>query len=481
MRFVWLILALTLSLPFYGPIATGAQTKVHPEVYRALDQSPTGRASFIVLLDERPNLRSARSVRDAKARQRAVVRALYQTARRSQAPLIALLQAQRATSVTQFRSFFSVNALSVVGTREAVAELAAHPAVRAIEPNAVVAIPQPLGGPSSPKVSAVEPNIIQIKADLVWDLGFTGSGVVVANIDTGVRYTHEALVDDYLCGVDGPHENCWRDTVLGLATPYDDNNHGTHTMGTAVGGDGPGPFDNDIGVAPGAKWIACKAFNAAGSGTFAAIIGCSDFFLGLALSPETQVFTPHVISNSWGDDRGSTAFNAMVDAWNAAGISSSFALGNAGPACGTSGSPGEYTNAFGIGAVNASGVIAGFSSRGPASAANGGGIVPKVVAPGVGIRSATRVSDTSYAFFNGTSMATPHDAGLKALMLSKKPDLTVGELNNFTVAGAEPIVDLTCGGDESGIPNNIYGAGRINALNSVNLVPGGGHEPPPGH
>ena len=188
--------------------------------------------------------------------------------------------------------------------------------------------------------------------------------------------------------------------------PCDNVGHGTHTMGTMVGGDGPGPFTPDTGVAPGAEWIAAK--------------GCED--LGCTRSPSCRPASsssprptssgnnpdpsmrPDVVNNSWGsDDPNDTFYLATVQAWRAAGIIPVFAAGNAGPVCGEAGSPGDFNEVFSLGATDIDDNIADFSSRGPSPS---GKVNPNVSAPGVDVISS--VPGGGYAAFSGTSMATPH-------------------------------------------------------------------------
>jgi len=454
---IWLIVVLALGISLHGPFAaTAAQVRMDPALSRALDQHPSG-VSFLVLLRDKADLGPAVQISDQPARTQAVTSALRETAHRSQAPLITLLQQmQGAGQVKRFQSFFSVNALGVVGTREAVAVLAAHPAVEAIELDPVVTLPPVSVGAEQPQIDMVEWNIDKIQADAVWALlGYTGFGVTVANIDTGVRFTHEALINQYLCGF-GPHDNCWFDAVNGInAFPYDDNNHGTHTMGTAVGGTSV----NLIGVAPDANWIACKAFNAGGSGLGTWILACSDFLLGVPNPPA-------VINNSWGDGFTDPFFMGMVNSWLAAGIFPAFANGNSGfSGCNTATVPGSYAQSFGVGATDINDNIASFSSRG-FSQASPGRIKPDASAPGVNVRSSFATSNTAYAAISGTSMATPHVTGTVALLLSKNPFLTVAELSVLITQYADVRADLTCGGMNPR-PNNVYGWGRINAYNAV--------------
>lgn len=188
-------------------------------------------------------------------------------------------------------------------------------------------------------------------------------------------------------------------------TPCDNAGHGTHTMGTIAGGDGPGPFSPDIGVAPGARWIAAKGCEDFGCSESSLLSG-GQFLLAptdLQGNNPDPSKRPDVISNSWGsDDPNDTFFLGIVQAWRAAGIIPVFANGNAGEGgCATVGTPGNFEEVLGIGATDINDEIAFFSSRGPAP---DGRVKPDVSAPGVDVTSS--VPGGGYESFSGTSMAT---------------------------------------------------------------------------
>lgn len=434
-----------------------AQAFVDQRVFAQLAASPTGEADVLVLMSAKADLTRAATMPDRASRGDAVAAALKATAERSQASVLNLLgQLQRQGFVSRYRAFFSVNVVAVTGGEAAVAALAGAPGVARIEADDVVRIPDLNAVPTArPGVEAAQANIKQIKANKAWALGFRGQGIIVGIIDTGGSATHEALAAGYRCR-GGADDNCWFDVVNGMPAPYDDNGHGMHLLGTAAGRLG-------IGVAKSAKWVACKAFDSGGAAQIDDIIACSDFFLG-----RPARFRPDVINNSWGAGRGQTFFNDVIDAWNAAGIHSAFSVGASGPGCGGTGSPAEYTNAFGVGAVDADDMIASFSSRGPASAINGGSIKPDVVGPGINIRSAYGC-DTCYAVLSGTSMATAHTTGTLALVLSKNPGLSVAAARMIVENSALDRSNLTCGGTAD--DNNVYGEGRLDALAAVNATP----------
>ena len=112
--------------------------------------------------------------------------------------------------------------------------------------------------PNAMRPYGPERNIDQVKADSVWAEGYTGQGIVVGTIDSGVEYNHPAFGGRWR-STDG-----WYDPYNDSTLPYDDQGHGTHAMGSICGGDGPGPYPDDIGVAPGATFIAAKGFSSDG-------------------------------------------------------------------------------------------------------------------------------------------------------------------------------------------------------------------------
>jgi len=225
--------------------------------------------------------------------------------------------------------------------------------------------------------------VMKIEAPAVWDSTTRGENVIVAGIDTGVLKDHEALKDNY-------YEGGWHDAMSGKDEPYDDDGHGTHTMGTIAG-------QNGIGVAPGAKWIACKGLGPRG-GNDVTLSECAQFVL--KFNPR-----PKVVCNSWGGGQGQTFFNDEIAAWQAAGIIPVFAVGNEGSGCTTAGSPGDQPNLISVGATDKNDKIARFSSRGYAKGSNPKRFKPEVSAPGVNIRSAFNEGPNSYASLQGTSMA----------------------------------------------------------------------------
>ncbi len=287
--------------------------------------------------------------------------------------------------------------------------------------------------------------IEQIRAPAVWQtLGISGTGVVVASMDTGVEWQHPALMENYRGNLGKGlvnHQGAWFDAVNDGIYPYDDYGHGSHTLGTAVGRGG-------IGVAPGARWIGVKILDGSGSGYN------SDIHAGFQwlLAPDGDpALAPDVVVCSWGSSQStSTEFQADIEALQAAGIFPIFAAGNEGPQPGTLRSPGNLPGVFAVGASDPYEQVASFSSRGPSPWDE---IKPYVVAPGVNIISS--VPGGVYAEARGTSMATPHVAGIAALMRSAVPTVSIQTAARIITETALPLV--------ASLPNNDSGWGRVDA------------------
>ncbi|PRX41773.1 bacillopeptidase F [Planifilum fimeticola] len=398
----------------------------------------------------------------------AVVSELRATAFGTQRNVQAFLEKQkRAGRVKTFRSYYIVNSMAVTGTKEVMEELASFPEVDKLLPDEIRKLHRADAGSTNAKTATIEWNIERVGAPAVWNLGIDGSGTVVANIDSGVEWDHPALKEKYRgYNPDDPdapdHEFNWFDAVNGRESPYDDNGHGTHTMGTMVGS---GPDGSDrIGVAPGAKWIAVKAFNASGNASDSDLLAAGEWIL----APKDAEGNPHpekapdVVNNSWGGGAGIDEwYRPMVQNWRAADIFPEFSAGNDGPGSETVASPANFPESFATGATDINNGIASFSSRGPSPY---GEIKPELVAPGAGIRSA--VPGGGYAGYNGTSMAGPHVSGAIALLRQADASLSVDDMERILIETAIPLTDS----QYPDSPNNGYGHGLLNVFDAISSV-----------
>jgi serine protease AprX len=467
-----------------------AREKIDPRVLdRAAGDQP---AEFIVVLAEQADLSPAALLTDKVAKTRFVRDALYARAQASQAPLLASLRAQGVAC----RPFYIVNAVLVTGTLAVAEAVAARADVARIDGNPELPSLQPIeltleeieaAARSALTPLAIEPGVSAIRAPEVWALGATGQGIVIGGADTGVKWDHPALKEKYRGwnGTSADHDYNWHDSVhSGGGTcgpdspvPCDDYGHGTHTVGTAIGADASGT--NQIGVAPGAKFIACRNMDV-GNGTPARYLECMEWLLapypvGGTPAEGDPSKAPDITINSWGcaasEGCGPATLQAGVEAQRAAGILFVASAGNSGSDCSTvSAPPGIYAAAYTVGSYSAgTGTIASSSSRGPVTVDGSNRPKPDITAPGVGIRSA--YLGDAYTTMSGTSMAAPHVAGAIALLWSAHPELRnqISRTEDILDQTAVDVTSTLC--SSSGVPNNLYGWGRLDIKAAVDLSP----------
>jgi subtilisin family serine protease len=439
-----------------------------------------GVADVLVVFREQPDLRPARSLPTRAERGRFVFKALAAAARRSQRGLRARLE----HSGIPHRPHYLGNLIQLRAGPALLEEIASRPEVARIDANPRVRLHRPEVLLDRDSVTAgPEWGVTRVSAPALWSQGFTGQGVVVATNDTGVEWTHPALLAHYRGwdGASASHAFNWHDAVNPAnPVPLDDDDHGTHVTGTMVGSDGS---VNQIGVAPGAKWIACRNMDE-GIGTPATYTECFEFFLapypagGDPILDGNPALAPDVINNSWAcppfEGCNPDTLRSIVEAVRAAGILVVTSAGNSGPACATvDDPPAIYDAAFSAGATDVNDNIATFSSRGPVTIDGSGRAKPDLAAPGVGVRSSVRGG--VYATFSGTSMASPHTAGAAALLLSAIPVLRgdPDRAERLLLAGARPrTAPAPCGTESPGaVPNHTFGAGIVEALASFQADP----------
>jgi serine protease AprX len=439
-----------------------------------LQTASEGETEFLVYLSTQADLSGARALTTKHQKGWYVYRALTTVADRAQKPIITELEKLGV----DYRTYWIADMVWVRGNKEIVQMLAQRSDVAHLYANPHVALEAPVEELSSnAQPQAVEWNISQVKAPEVWALGYTGQGVVIGGQDTGYKWDHPALKNQYR-GWDGAaveHDYNWFDaTASQSSVPVDPYGHGTHTMGTMVGDDGG---DNQIGMAPGARWIGCRNMDASGHGTPETYIGCYQWFLaptrvdGTAPRPD---LAPDVINNSWSCPPGEGCTDPdvlleVVQSVVAAGIVTAHSAGNSGSSCGTIQNPAAiYAESFTVGGTDSGDTIANFSSRGPVTVDGSNRPKPNISAPGVGVRSC--IPGGGYASMSGTSMAAPHVAGLVALLISAQPALRgqVDQIESLIEQTALHIPSTEC--SSSGVPNNLYGWGRIDALAAVESV-----------
>ena len=463
---------------------------VDAELGRSLERE--NNADFFIWLRERADLAPAYQIAGKEARHQFVYDALLGTAARSQAQIISYLERRQL----DYQVFWINNSILVRGGDQALIDAMGARGdvlrIRALTTQMHIPDPEQLAIVARDEQDLnADPtwNIEIVNAPQVWSqLGISGDGVVVANIDTGVNYMHEALTDSYRGNLGSglyDHNYNWG-SIYGNgpfacagspAAPCDWAGHGSHTMGTMIGGDGEGPFDMDIGMAPDARWIACMGCDTPPNEcSDAALTGCAQWVVAPldlnGLNPDPTL-APDIVNNSWGGEGEDDWYFSFIEAWNAANIIPVFSAGNYGPDCNTLGSPGSYDNVISVGGTDSLDRNYTSTSRGPGS---GTGIFPvqkpDIAAPGEGVYSSVAVGD-NYATYSGTSMAAPHVAGLTALLRSVDPDIDLPSVWNLITGNAVTDLSIKNGsycGNGPDFPNYVFGYGRIDAFATVQEV-----------
>lgn len=492
------ILFTLLLMGCFGRLAMGQD-------YSKIDQELVDEISFrkgddplrvnIVLkaqYDQFEMRKRASACMSKEAKRTFVVDELKRFSKESQENIMDLLtSSSRNIGISDIKSFWVSNAINCYATVEMIWELSTHPDVEIIGWDKVQSLlPEREEGRSVVRADEISYNVLKVNAPEVWEQGFTGKGVVVGLVDSGVNYNHEDIKSNMWTHPDYPNHGY--DFVNNDDNPFDDNGHGSHCAGTIAG---TGASGMKTGIAPSATIIAIKSLNQNGGGTLSQI--CSGVEFGI--EQKADILSISITFRGGGTISERIQFrNIMINALET-GIIASVAAGNDGerqkdPYClcdvpNNVGLPGNCpppwrhpdqpaTGALSavlcIGATDQNDEAAPFSSRGPATWSHvpgfkdypynpGLGLIrPDVSAPGVDVPSLDHTGNHDYKELSGTSMATPCVAGIMALMLSKNPNLTPEEVARILETTAAPL---------STKKNNATGSGRVDALAAVNAVP----------
>ena len=312
----------------------------------------------------------------------------------------------------------------------------------------------------------LEQSVSQIGAPIAWEAGYDGKGVKVAVLDTGIDSNHPDV----------------KGTILEAKNFTDDpdsidhHGHGTHVASTIVGS-GAASNGKLKGVAPGAELLIGKVLDSSGYGSDSGVIAAMDWAVEEGAD---------IVSMSLGNPTPSDGTDPVSQALNNLSETSDtlfvVAAGNDGSDKKTVGSPGVAEKALTVGAVDKTGVLAPFSSRGPVI--NNYRVKPEIMAPGVGIVAARAtgtymgtVVDDNYTAANGTSMATPHIAGAAAILKQRHPDWSADRIKQVLVGTAMPNAKNTAyqqGGGlvsiEKALDANIYSSPAVVSLGSAEKI-----------
>ncbi len=479
--------AVAISVAFRG------NEKIGWSVQRALDLRQS-QMDIIVIMNQQADLSRFNARETKEARAQFLYRELTEVAKTTQQPLIAWLKDHQL----KFTQHYLINAIDVKDvSADLIKELSQRDDIRVMVTDPVVQghgkkipslTPEDM---QSQGLRMTEDNLKNTGADKVWkELKIKGKGVVVAGQDTGVDWEHPALIKHYRGSRRGhnvDHTYNWHDSIregssnpCGYDTkaPCDDDQHGTHTMGTVVGDDGG---SNAIGMAPEAQWIACRNMDR-GEGKPSTYLSCFEFFMAPypqtddALTDGKPEMAPNVINNSWGcppsEGCQGDEFIGVLENLKKAGIMVVVSAGNDGPGCRTIKDPPAHHSdlTLSVGAHNhRNNRIASFSSRGPSRFDKG--IGPDLTAPGVQIRSSIPGGGYASGQWSGTSMASPHVVGAVALMWSANKAL-IGKIDETVKIITHTAVATEAKGECAGVagtdvPNNVYGYGLLDVYAAV--------------
>jgi len=375
----------------------------------------------------------------------------------------AVLTALPASSYTVNRTYSAFPFMAISVTQKALEALRADPRVTSIEIDAPIPVPVPVpndgeakGGkakdgasqaapPAAPSVKAANLNWgpPKVGADVAWSRGYTGAGWYVAILDTGIRRTHEffsgkTIVEacySALANCPGGVTSAFGvGSAAHYASTYQSYDHGTHCAGIATGKKADGTV---AGVAKDANLIAIQVFSITGATSIGSYpsdqLSALNYVYSLRNSYSIAAASMSLGGGSYSSPCDSESQKAGVDVLRSVNIATTIATGND-EYCGFIGSPACISTSIAVGSSTSDDLESSFNNWHPT--------LQTIFAPGTGIYSSTATSDTSYASWNGTSMATPHVAGAWAILRQNRPSDSVATILSRVLAGG---VTMTTG------------------------------------
>jgi len=439
---------------------------IDPQLYAIISNSTDVELIPVFILAhgqvDRSWVNSVTNSMDRSERQGFVATALKEMAEVSQSGILAQLNSSGATGIT---SLWLANAVYCEASKSTIREIASRSDIILIEGAAGsdAGLSEPVDiHESTPEEleKGLAWGVEKINADDAWALGYEGQGIIVGVIDTGVDYNHTDLASNMWSDTQGYHGY---DFYSNDHYPMDDYGHGTHCAGSVAGN---GAAGTQTGVAPLAQIMALRInYYSGGEYTW---IQAMEYGVENGAS---------VLTMSLGSGQGNATLRTAEENLLTAGVFHAVCAHNDGPSTETirssADSPppwfhpdqtfhGGQSAVISVGATNSSDVIASFSSRGPVVCwsdytDSSPLIAPSISGPGVNVVSTQW--NGGYTTMSGTSMATPHVAGVAALLLSANKYLTVAQLDS--------IIEMTSLELGATGKDNVYGAGRIDAYQAV--------------
>ena len=291
----------------------------------------------------------------------------------------------------------------------------------------------------------------RLGAPELWRLGFTGQGVRVAHLDTGVDGAHPAFPEGSIAAF--AEVDLSGEIVPGDIQPWDSGDHGTHTAATILGR--PTAERGRFGMAPDAQLVSALVIE--GGQVIDRVLTGMEWALG----HEVRILSMSLGLRGWWPQ-----FQTVIDSLRAHNVLPVIAVGNEGP--NSSRSPGNYANVLSVGAMDNAERVADFSSSMRFNRADDP-LVPDLVAPGVDVLSA--VPGGGYAMMDGSSMATPHVAGLAALLASAEPQASASDIEKAILESCVRPATMPQGRANRGVPDGVAALQLLGVPTTASAAP----------
>ena len=488
-----LVFTLLVILSFCNSVL--AQSTIEPRLQEVLSQKGDEMISVNIILKSQMNFNNLRSrsegIIDKDARRNALVDELKNFTEKEQKEILSILDAeQRSSKVKDISCHWLANYINCSTTADVIYQLSQHPDVLVIGYNEEKVLVSNNYSERAEDVTGMTENITKVNADDVWNMGYTGDGVVVAVIDSGVNYNHVDIANNLWDG-GAEFPNHGYNTYDGNNDPMDRFGHGTHCAGTICG---DGTSGTKTGIAPKATLMCVKSVSDEGTGTAHNINSGMEWAVehnADVLSMSLGVTLPELSEKTMLRRSCVTALELGVVASVAAGnyganeymmikpVPDNVIIPGGCPPPWLHPDQQENTGALScvvsVGAVDYNDNPADFSSQGPVTWQESefndypynpgiGLIRPDICAPGVSILSLDYSSNNGHTSMNGTSMATPCVAGIMCLMLEKDPSLTPADICRILETTSVKLTNTK---------SNKTGTGRVDALAAMNAIDNG--------
>ena len=458
---------------------------IEPELQEVLNSKSADMISINIILKSEANIshlrKNIQSIEDAKAQRQIVVSELKSFSEQSQKDILSLLKAGEASGdVKDITAHWLSNMITCSASKDYIYLLSEHYDIKIIGYNETQFL---LWNENAKEVEAqrgLVQNVKHVNADKAWNEGYTGKGVLVGVIDTGVNF-HKDLEKNLWDGGE-EYPNHGYNTFENSHDVHDGFNHGTHCAGIICG---DGTSGTQTGIAPDATVMCIKVMDDAGGGNANTVCSGIEFaiehgadVLNMSLGfPNASMSTREALRQTY-----ENALEANVSIMTAVGndgmLNLTFPVPNSVRVPGgcpppwlhpdQQVNPGGLSACIAVSAVNYYNTVADFSSRGPFTWQTSsyedypylpgreiGLIRPDVCAPGVGIISCSNTNSSGYISMDGTSQATPCVTGVVCLMLQKKPYLTPAQICEALETTATKLSETK---------SNETGSGCVNAM-----------------